>query len=248
MPDFYIYYQEGTANGPYNVYLSGSSGLTLYGTGVTQAQMDAGYVISLPSGFTSSSVVVYNMAYGCSTEDRIPFPTPTLSPTPTISVTPSKTPSISVTPSKTPSVSISPTATPSITPPPSNTPSITPSITPSQTPGISISPTPSITISATPSVTPSQASNALYIGVKAQEYTSANAACLAYSTEAGFPYYIIGGESLGNGTVLYSDSTCFVPVIGDDKWIALSYLGIGPIISVVQVDNYGVISNANICP
>ncbi len=73
--NIYIYYEEGNANGPYNVYLSGSSGLTVYGLGVTQAQMEAGYVISLPSGFTSSSVVIYNMAYGCSTEDNVPFPT-----------------------------------------------------------------------------------------------------------------------------------------------------------------------------
>ena len=247
MPDFYIYYQQGTANGPYDVYLSGSSGLTLYGSGVTQTQMNAGYVISLPSGFTSSSVVVFDMAYGCATQDNVPFPTPTLSPTPTISVTPSRTPSISVTPSKTPSILVTPTATPSITPPPSNTPSITPSITPSQTPGISISPTPSITISATPSVTPSAAGGSLYIGTAASTYGSAYAACLDYSTSAGFPYYIPGGESLGNGTVLYIDSICTIPVIGNNNWIALSYLGIGPIIAVVQVDNFGVISNATIC-
>ncbi len=247
MPDFYIYYEEGNANGPYNVYLSGSSGLTVYGLGVTQAQMEAGYVISLPSGFTSSSVVIYNMAYGCSTEDNVPFPTPTVSITPSISITPSKTPSISVTPSVTATPSVTPTVTPSFTPQPSLTPSITPSVTPSQTPGNSISPTPSITISRTPSTTPPSPENLLYIGTAAQEYTSAYAACLAYSTTAGFPYYILGGESIGNGTVLYSDSTCFVPVIGDNKWIALSYLGIGPIIGVVQVDNFGVISNSTIC-
>ncbi len=146
-----------------------------------------------------------------------------------------------------PSPSVTPTVTPSFTPQPSLTPSITPSVTPSQTPGNSISPTPSITISRTPSTTPPSPENLLYIGTAAQEYTSAYAACLAYSTTAGFPYYILGGESIGNGTVLYSDSTCFVPVVGDNKWIALSYLGIGPIIGVVQVDNFGVISNSTIC-
>lgn len=247
MPDFYIYYEEGNANGPYDVYLSGSSGLTVYGLGITQAQMEAGYVISLPSGFTSSSVVVYNMAYGCSTQDNVPFPTPTVSITPSISVTPSVTPSITVTPTRTVTPSATPTVTPSITPPPSLTPSITPSITPSTTPGISLSPTPSITISRTPSITPSPEGNLLYLGTPAQTHNTAYSACLYYSTTAGIPYYILGGESLGNGTVLYSDPNCFTPVIGNDQFIALSYFGIGPIISVIQVDNFGVISNANIC-
>jgi hypothetical protein len=77
--------------------------------------------------------------------------------TPSISIsrTPSITPSISIsaTPSITPSISIS--RTPSITPSISisRTPSVTPSIT--STPSISVSRTPSITPTRTPSVTPS---------------------------------------------------------------------------------------------
>jgi len=246
MPDFYIYYQEGTANGPYDVYLSGSSGLTLYGSGVTQAQMEAGYVISLPSGFTSSSVVVFDMAYGCATQDDVPFPTPTLSPTPTISVTPSKTPSISVTPSVSATPSATPTVTPSLTPPPSVTPSITPSVTPSKTAGISLTPTPSITISRTPSTTPPPA-GVLYIGTPAQTYTQAYLACSAYNTIASTAYYILSGGSLGAGNILYSNEACTVPVIGNNRWIALSYLGIGPITTAIQVSNLGVISNTTIC-
>ena len=80
-------------------------------------------------------------------------PSPTPSITPSISVTPSVTVSVtpSITVSATPSISITPSvsisATPSI--------SVTPSITVTQTPSISI--TPSITVSTTPSisVTPS---------------------------------------------------------------------------------------------
>jgi hypothetical protein len=247
MPDFYIYYQEGTANGPYDVYLSGSSGLTLYGSGVTQAQMEAGYIISLPSGFTSSSVVVFDMAYGCATQDDVPFPTPTLSPTPTISVTPSKTPSISVTPSVSATPSVTPTVTPSLTPPPSVTPSITPSVTPSQTPLISISPTPSITISRTPSISPPPPPNLLYIGTPAGVYTAGYLACSAYDTIASTAYYILAGASLAAGNYVYTDVACTIPVIGNSRWIALSYFGIGPIISTIQVANDGEILTATIC-
>jgi hypothetical protein len=247
MPDFYIYYEEGTANGPYDVYLSGSSGLTVYGLGITQAQMEAGYVISLPSGFTSSSVVVYNMAYGCSTEDNVPFPTPTVSITPSISVTPSRTPSITVTPTRTVTPSVTPTVTPSVTPPPSATPSITPSVTPSQTPLISISPTPSITISRTPSITPAPAGNLIYIGTPSGVYENSYLACANYNTTAGIFYTIQGNASLAPGNIIYSDTSASIPVIGNNKWIALSYFGIGPIISVIQVDNSGVIINSTIC-
>jgi hypothetical protein len=243
MPDFYIYYEEGNANGPYNVYLSGSSGLTVYGLGVTQAQMEAGYVISLPSGFTSSSVVVYNMAFGCSTEDNVPFPTPTLSPTPTISVTPSKTPSISVTPSITATPSVTPTITPSITPPPSNTPSITPSITPSQTSLISPSPTPSITISATPSVTP-PVSSALYMGTISNSYTAAYLACAGFAMNRG--YYTLPYTGLAVGSVLYDNSNLTIPFVGNGNWIAVSYLGTGPIVAI-QVNSSGVILDRVFC-
>ena len=228
MPDFYIYYEEGNANGPYNVYLSGSSGLTVYGLGVTQAQMEAGYVISLPSGFTSSSVVVYNMAFGCATEDNVPFPTPTLSPTPTISVTPSKTPSIIVTPSVT------------------ATPSITPTVTPSLTPPLSLTPTPSITISRTPSTTPPVPS-ALYIGTPSGAYTQAYLACNAYPTFAYAAYYVNSLGGIAPGNYVYQDSALTQPINGFDRWVALSYLGIGPIISAIQINSSGLILNTVLC-
>ena len=247
MPDFYIYYQEGTADGPYDVYLSGSSGLTLYGSGVTQAQMEAGYVISLPSGFTSSSVVVFDMAFGCATQDDVPFPTPSVSITPSISITPSKTPSITVTPSVTVTPSPTVTVTPSVTPPPSNTPSLTPSITPSTTPLISLSVTPTPSITRTPSATQPPPPNILYIGTSAGVYTAGYLACSAYDTIASTAYYILAGGSLAAGNYIYTDPDCTIPVIGNSRWIALSYYGIGPITSTIQVANDGEILTTILC-
>jgi len=89
----------------------------------------------------------------CVGKQCIPFtptPTPSLSITPSISLTPSVTPTISLTPSVTPS------NTPSISVTPSNTPSIsvTPSITPSNTVPPSMTPSPTISVSKTPSLTP----------------------------------------------------------------------------------------------
>ena len=104
-----------------------------------------------------------------------PQPTYTLSPTPTPSVTPSASPTPSVTPSAspTPTPSVTPTATitgtpeptPSITPSatptgtvtgtPEPTPEPTPEATPEATPSASQTPTPSVTPSASPTQTPS---------------------------------------------------------------------------------------------
>ena len=94
-----------------------------------------------------------------------PTPTPSISLTPfltpsvTPSITVSTTPSVSITPTRTPSVSITLSVTPSITITPSITPSTTTSVsvTPSVslTPSISITATPNASTSAFPSVTPS---------------------------------------------------------------------------------------------
>ena len=106
--------------------------------------------------------VVIDFLGTCVGRNCIPFsptPTPSLSITPSFSVTPSitpsNTPSISVTPSVTPSISITPTVSPSKTIPPSMTPTPTISVskTPSLTPLPSVSKTPSISV--TPSITPS---------------------------------------------------------------------------------------------
>jgi len=95
-----------------------------------------------------------------------PSITPSLSPTVTISVTPSVTPTISnsatptptvsITSTNTPTPSITATSTPTVTPSTSNTPSITPSssVTPTLTPTISISATTTPTLTPTATTTP----------------------------------------------------------------------------------------------
>ncbi len=149
MPTFTISYTQGNTPGPFNIYLSGSSGLNLYDSGVTQDQLVNGYQITFPDIIPSSSVAIYDISFGCFTEQNVPFPSRTPSVTPTITTTPSVTRSVSIsrTPSKT--VSISPTRTPSFTPPPSN--SVTP--TPTSTPGASQSTSPSPSPTRTPSAT-----------------------------------------------------------------------------------------------
>jgi hypothetical protein len=77
------------------------------------------------------------------------FPPVALSPTPTISVTPSNTPTISVTPSNTPTLSLTPSVTASSTP--TNTPTNTQTNTQTQTPTQTQTGTPNVT--PTPSVT-----------------------------------------------------------------------------------------------
>lgn len=76
-------------------------------------------------------------------------PPPYITPTPTITITPSVTPTISLTPSITPTISLTPTITRTPTPTITLTPSVTPTISP--TPTITITPT--ITRS-TPTPTP----------------------------------------------------------------------------------------------
>lgn len=154
MPKYLVTFDEGNTSGPFDVYLSGSSGLSLYEANVTKNELLAGYVIDFPDGIPSSSAVFENVSFGCSNEQVLPFPTPTPSITPSISITPSKTPSISISPSITPS--LTPTVTPSITRTPTRTvtPSITASVTPSLSIGVTPTPTPSVTVTRTPSITP----------------------------------------------------------------------------------------------
>jgi len=127
---------------------------------------------------------LYNGGTGrsCYSVDTTPSPTPTMTPTLSISssvvgtpsITPTRTPSLSIsatpslTPTRTPSLSIS--RTPSLSIAGGTTPSLsisaTPSLTPTRTPSLSISrtpslsiaggTTPSLSISATPSLTPTR--------------------------------------------------------------------------------------------
>jgi hypothetical protein len=155
MPTYIIYYDSGDSRGPFNIFLSGSYGLSPYASNVTKQQLQGGYSITVASNVNSSSAEVYDISVGCSGVENLPFPSPSPSRTPSVTVTPSITPSISVTPSITPSFSRTPSVTPSYTAQPSRTPSYTPTTTPSKTPGVTQSVTPTVTMSRTPSITPS---------------------------------------------------------------------------------------------
>jgi len=155
MPGYTINYVEGSTPGPFNVYLSGSGGLTLYASNITKLQLEAGYFVSLEDGSPYDAIVISNAAYGCATEEVLPLPSPPPSFTPSISITPSISATPATSPSMTPSLTPTRTITPSISRTPSLTPTRTPSITPSKSPGASLSPTPSISITRTPSISPS---------------------------------------------------------------------------------------------
>ena len=160
MPQYIITYTEGTAPGPYNIFLSGALGpLSLYASNVTKTQLQNGFIVSFADGIPSSSVLIDNISFGCATEQKLVFPSPTPTKTPTISITPTRTATPTITPTVTPTItptrSIEPTRTPTIT----ATPSITPSITPSNTFNPTVTPTrtitPSLTVTRNPSITPS---------------------------------------------------------------------------------------------
>lgn len=221
MPQYIIYYNQGTAPGPFNIYLSGSTGpLSLYASNVTRTQLESGFIVTFDDNIPSSSVLVDNTAYGCDTDKSIVFPTPTPSKTPSISITPSITPSITLTPSVTITPSRTPSTTPSITPPPSLTPSITPSITPSQTPGASISPTPSISISRTPSITPSQMSF-FWMGTTGT-YPDSYSAYLERNCSRPYytPFFV---SMIAIGKYIYNDPGLTSPFNGGGRWIAINY-------------------------
>jgi hypothetical protein len=150
MRQYFLQLTGGKAPGPFDVYLSGSSGETLYQSDVSLVQLQAGISVELPDNVPSSSIVVYNNAYGCSNEVQVIFPTPPVSMAPTPTITPTITPTLSIVPSITPTITITPTISPTVTV------SITPSI--SITPTRTITPTPTIT----PSITPSSPSSYNY--------------------------------------------------------------------------------------
>ena len=102
---------------------------------------------------------------------------PPASPTPT----PTKSPSISVTPSVTRTPSITPTRTPSVT----RTPSITPTI--------SVTPSVTATLQPTPSITPSQGVTVILI--TAFEGTSSSAACTINNNNAPFAWMRVATAS-----------------------------------------------------
>jgi hypothetical protein len=186
MPQYIITYTAGTAPGPYNVYLSGALGpLSLYASNVTRTQLQSGFVISFADGIPSSSVLIDNVSFGCTTEEILVFPSPTPTKTPTRTITPSITATPSITPSITPTITPTRTVDPTRTPTITRTPSITPSITPSSTINASITPsvtiTPSLTVTRTPSITPSTSPPPCYLfGIQA-DYNETSPSYVAVS-------------------------------------------------------------------
>lgn len=209
MPQYLIQFTEGNTPGPFDIFLSGSSGETLYASSVTRAQLEVGYIVSFADGIPSSSVVILNTTYGCSNEEVLIFPTPTPSKTPSITLsataTPTPTRSVTVTPTRTVTPTITPTRTVTIT----VTPSITPSITPTRSVGASQTPTPTRTISRTPSITPSiTPSNSVVYAYADCGYGSTEAsACADAASNLRVFYSDCNSGAFGTGcTVYYPDN------------------------------------------
>jgi hypothetical protein len=243
MPTYVISYTQGNTPGPFDVYLSGSSGLTLYASNVQQYELLNGYTVTFPNGIPSSSVAVFDLSFGCFTDQNVPFPSVSPSITPTPTRTPSITPSITVSPSITPSITVTPSITPSRTPPPSvtRTPSVTPSI--SRTPDASPSPTPTPSITRTPS--PSPPPNYATIG-STSGFTQGYLACYNFNTEGGFSQwlYVQDPPGLVVGTTVYqSGPSGYVPLVGGDLWYAMGFSYIG-LASAYQINNSGVVINS----
>jgi hypothetical protein len=240
MPTYIIYYNQGNTPGPFDIYLSGSSGLNLYASNIAQWQLENGYQVTFPDGIPSSSIEVFDTSYGCFVEQNVPFPTPSPTVTPTISVTPSKTPTISVTPSITKTPSVTPTATPSFTPPPSLTPTLT------VTPSISVSPgPPSPTRTPTITRTPSATLPPVYgsYGITAPGVGAAYQACYEFNTNGfnGGWIWFLEPAGPGLGAVAYENTgTGYTPFNGGNQWYAIGawYLGIA---TAYQINSLGVI-------
>lgn len=244
MPTYVIYYTQGNTPGPFDVYLSGSSGLTLYASNIPQYELVNGYLVTFPDGIPSSSINVFDVSFGCFTDQNVPFPSVTPSVTPSITITPSRTPSITVSPSRTPSVTVTPSVTPSVTPPPSvtRTPSVTPSI--SVSPGASPSPTPTPSVTRTPS--PSSPPNVSTYGTS-PGFSSAYLACYNFNTNGGFTngwVYVQEPPGLTVGSTVYElGPSGYTPLIGGNLWYAMgvSYFGFA---TAFQINNSGVITNS----
>jgi hypothetical protein len=240
MPTYIVYYSQGNSNGPFSIYLSGSSGLNLYASPVTKAQLELGYTVTFPDGIPSSSVDVFDISYGCFTEQNIPFPSVSPSVTPSLSITPTKTPSITVSPSKTPTPTKTPSVTPSITPPPSitRTPSVTPSI--SRSPGASPTPTPTPSITRTPSSSPPP--NYVAYGATTG-YPQAYQACYQYNLYGfnGSNLYVTNPPGLVVGATVYQlGAFGYTPLVGGNNWYAMGSW-IVPFATPYQINNSGVI-------
>jgi hypothetical protein len=217
MSDYVIQYVEGNAPGPFDIYLSGSSGENLYASNVTLTELQAGYIFAVSSSDASSSVIVTfgSPAVGFFVQEQLVFPTPTPSITFSVSITPTP----SVTPTLTPTVTPTLTATPSITPSKSPVPSITPTLTPSRTPspstGAAASPTPTPTVTRTPSITPSitPSSIAIYSYTGCGYGNSISEACNDAANNRTL-YSDCNSGIFGVGCYVYTDSGGTIPLTG----------------------------------
>jgi hypothetical protein len=147
----------GASEGPFSIY---DNVLGILATGVSVAQLLAGYLVN--SDVTATSITVVSDA-PCNTSLIIPIIkptlTPTLTPTPTPTSTPNPTPTR--TPTPTPTLTRTPTPTPTLT----RTPTPTPTVTRTQTPTPTLTPTPTPTLTPT-STPPPENSEEIYIYLK----------------------------------------------------------------------------------
>lgn len=242
MPTYIVYYNQGNSPGPFDIYLSGSSGLTLYASNIAQWQLVNGFQVTFPDGIPSSSVDVFDLSYGCFTDQNVPFPTPSPTVTPSISVTPSVTPTISFTPTVTPTISLTPTVTPSFTPPPTATPTITITPTISATPLQSPTPTRTPTVTRTPSATAPPTYTAY---IMTAGYSQAYQACYDFNQGGGLtsPNIWITDPIIAIGTrVYFLSGGVYVPVTGNNLWYAIASWF--PVSSrACQIDNSGYITD-----
>jgi hypothetical protein len=184
MPQYLIHYDQGNSPGPFNIYLSGSSGLNLYASNVSKTTLEGGFIITFDDGIPSSSVVIDNTGYACDTDLQLVFPSPTPTITPSISITPTATKTPTVTPTRTPTITPTLTITPTITPTRTITPTLTPSITPTRSIGASLTPTLTPTITRTLSTTP-----------------PAGGINFVVTNPEIFPYPVTAGNGSASGTI-----------------------------------------------
>lgn len=214
MRQYFLQLTGGNTPGPFDVYLSGSSGETLYSSNISRTQLAAGITVEVPDNVPTSSILVYNNSFGsCANEVQVILPTPPVSITPSATIPASITPTPSITPTITPTLTVTVTVTPSITPAPTNTPTITPSRTPTLSIGATASPTPTPTITRTPSITPSTPLPPIYDAYTGCGYgDSPYTACLDASNNRTL-YSDCNPGSFGVGCVVFTDSGGNVPLI-----------------------------------
>ena len=210
-----------TNDGPYSIrYKSGTNpypehdntSYTLYGTGLTNPSIiltgmsfDTQYWVKMTDETTNRYIVknIYtndSKTYPC--YDTICFDIQVVcdvSPSPTPTITPTRTITPTITPTRTPTRTITPTRTPTITPTRTITPTITPTntLTPSRTPTNTITPT----ITPTRTITPTSS-----IGYKSWILSGCSSTCSG-ATLGCYSGYTITVYTLPSVTSIINSST-----------------------------------------